>query len=375
MAFAGPQIGFQSHDVTCSTASFRASGFIPRGCEISVRPRSQRPARVLVGVLSSGEPSIDRVLGAIQRQTDVDVEVFHVADLPQWEAHERLIRTFDERGDGFDLLTKVDADMELVHPRLLWALGESFKRFPKADLIEVGVDDWMSGTRILGLKSWRGGTRWTGTPPDLFTDYAPTSVRQTLSIRDAGFPLILHAVDPSPEQALRYGAHRALKAASEFGLQHEVERIDALERLVEVIAAAPEPSRVLALIGIITALTDPPSGRRLVDTKPSPRDVETALARAGATALEALCSEARSEIADLRLRASRAVGSTRDSEPAAPDRGDIRARLRDVLRRARDMFAARRAPFEETFLALLDVRTPERGALSPADPARTPRAG
>ena len=344
---------------------------------MSVRPRSQRPARVRVGVLSSGEPSTDRALGAIQRQTDVEVEVFHVADLPQWEAHERLIRTFDERGDGFDLLTKVDADMELVHPRLLWILSESFKRFPKADLIEVGVDDWISGTRILGLKSWRGGTRWTGTPPDLFADYAPTSVRQTLSIRDAGVPLILHAVDASPEQALRYGAQRALKAASEFGLQHETERIDALERLLDVVAAAPEPSRILAAIGIITALTDPSSGRRLVDTKPSPRDVESALARAGATALEALCNEARGEIANLRLQAARAAASAMGSGPAAPkSRGDSRARLRDVLRLVRDMFAARRAPFEETFLALLDVRTkPERGALSPADPARTPRAG
>ena len=108
--------------------------------------------RVLVGVLSAGEPSLESSLASIHAQEKVEVEIIHVADRLQFEAHRELFATFDERSADFDLIVKIDADMEILNPRLLTALIAMFQRFPEHDLIPVAVDDWLSGTRISGAK-------------------------------------------------------------------------------------------------------------------------------------------------------------------------------------------------------------------------------
>jgi hypothetical protein len=78
---------------------------------------------------------------------------------------------------------------------------------------------------------------------------------------DAGRPLVLHGIGPSDDQAVRYGAHRALKAVA-TGKASRLERLAEFVRFVEV---DPQPQRRLALAAAELALRDPAAGRRMVD--------------------------------------------------------------------------------------------------------------
>ncbi len=254
--------------------------------------------RVVVGVLSSGEPSLESALGSIAAQRSVDVELIHISDQPQWEAHAQLFARFNEQTAECDLLVKVDADMNIVHPRLIWSIGSMFNTFEDVDLIPVMVDDWLSGSRIWGMNAWRGGVEWTDTPPDLFPDRAPNTVRRALEPIDVGIPLVLHATDPSPRQALRYGAHRALKA-KELGTKKPLAR---LQHLVEFTAEQPELARKLVLVAIHDALgSDSSLGRTYVDGKTDHAVVETAIRRAEEGTFSEIVEEAQRRVDELRL--------------------------------------------------------------------------
>ncbi len=251
---------------------------------------TNRPS-VLVGVLHVGEPSLPRVLDRIRAQADVDVELLEIGHHPEREAHDLLYRAFDDASASgtHDALVKVDADMELVEPGLLRALATMFRRHPDLDHIVLGVDDWFSGTRIQGMNAWRCGVRWTSPPPELFTDLPENTVSTKLKLMDAGRPLVLHAADPTDEQAVRYGLDRGLKAV-ESGKRSRV------ERLLEVIDHAerrPERGRRLAVAAIAFSLSDRGAATTLLAQRdPTATDL-TALTRSAED--PALTSRAQEE--------------------------------------------------------------------------------
>ena len=216
---------------------------------------------VLVGMLHVGEPSVPRVRELIVSQMDVDVELLEIAHLPEREAHERLYRTFDAADPKFDAVVKVDADMELVEPRLLHAIGMLFRRHPSLDYLLIGVDDWFSGQRIHGMTAWRQGIRWTSPPPELFTDLPTNTARTELKLVDVGRALVLHAADPTDEQAVRYGLHRGLKATATA----KASRIARLSDIVEHAAVDPERGRLVAVAAIAAALEDRRAATMLLD--------------------------------------------------------------------------------------------------------------
>lgn len=217
---------------------------------------------VLVGMLHVGEPSLPRVREYLRAQVDVDVELLEVAHLPEREAHERLYAAFDMADARYDALVKVDADMELVEPRLLHAIALLFRRHQELDHVLLGVDDWFSGRRIQGLAAWRRGVRWTSPPPELFTDLPTNSVRTKLKIMDAGRPLVLHASDPTDEQAARYGLHRGLKAVA----AGKASRIGRLTELVDHAESDPARGRRIAVAAIDLALENAEMAHRLLDS-------------------------------------------------------------------------------------------------------------
>lgn len=270
----------------------------------------REPIRVAVGVLSAGEPSLQRALTSIEAQTDVRVELIHIADQPKWEAHRQLFARFNDMTADHDLIVKVDADMEVVHPRLFAALGKMFLHCDDVDHIPVMVDDWLSGRRIWGLNSWRGGVTWTDEPPDLLTDRAPNTARRTLPPLDLGIPLVLHASDPSPRQALRYGAHRALKAAV-VGNRKSLGR---LRNLVEFCITQPKLERRLVLVAVIEALRDPEDARKYVDGRSEVIPIQAALDAATATPLTTLAQEARRAVCGL----SQMLDTGDDAGPKMP---------------------------------------------------------
>ena len=252
--------------------------------------------RVLVGVLSAGEPSLDRALEGIASQRGVSTELFHIAGWPKREAHRRLYATFTEHSDDFDFLVKVDADMELVHPRVLAAIGEVFDRFPGVDLVPVAVDDWLSGRQIWSLNAWRRGVRWTGEPPELFTDQAPNTIRGATGLLKAGLPLVVHAAQPSEIQSLRFGAHRALKAASES----HAGRLRSVESIVEFCRENPTIERRLVLVAVESSLRDRRLGRQFVDSLPSTTTMRKAVLRASEVDVEILANQAIQRINEVR---------------------------------------------------------------------------
>jgi len=217
--------------------------------------------RVLVGTLHVGEPGLAAAVGSAESQHGVQVTMSLIGHLPKWEAHDELFRRFTTLGHGYEVLAKLDADMEIVHPRLLAAVAVILRAEPEVDEIVLGVDDWLSGKRMQGIRFWRGGVRWDAPPPDLFTDLAPSSARKRWSWIDTGIPLVVHAEDPSDLQALRYGAHRGLKAVS----TRKGSRLHRLEEFSRFAVANPDPQRLLALAAIEVSLHDEATGRLLVD--------------------------------------------------------------------------------------------------------------
>lgn len=313
---------------------------------------------VLIGMLHVGEPSLPRVRDHLRAQVDVDVELLEIAHLPERAAHERLYAAFDAADARHGALVKVDADMELVEPRLLHAIAVLFRRHPELDHVLLGVDDWFSGRRIQGLNAWRRGVRWTSPPPELFTDLPTNSARTKLKIMDAGRSFVLHASDPTDEQAARYGLHRGLKAVA----TGKSSRIGRLSEFVDHAESDPERGRRIAVAAIHLALEDEQAAHRLL-----------ASAGSDATALSLLI--ARAEDADLFLRARTSIAEltrvaaaidplTTDDGQIDPDPGagssslifsvrKLASQLRHVLLGSRDD-AVDAAALRAEFLALLD---------------------
>ncbi len=215
--------------------------------------------RVLVGFIHINERSVPAARAGIELQEQVDTQIFEVAGLAKWEAHEQLFRTFTDRTAEFDLLVKVDGDMEIMEPRLFAVLAAFLDLHPDVDLISVGVDDWFSGEKIHGMVAWRGGVRWTEPPPELLTDLAENTVRNSFKVLDAGRTLVIHGRHPTVSQAARYGAHRALKAVA-TGKAHRVERTLGFVRSA---AAHPDHLRFVAVAAVLLGLTDNVTARRL----------------------------------------------------------------------------------------------------------------
>ena len=310
---------------------------------------------VLVGMLHVGEPSVDRVREHIRAQVGVDVELLEIAHLPEREAHERLYRAFDIADARYDALVKVDADMELVEPRLLRAIGLLFRRHPDLDHLILGVDDWFSGRRIQGMNAWRRGVRWTSPPPELFTDLPESTARTKLKVMDAGRPLVLHAADPTDEQAARYGLHRGLKAIA----TGKASRIGRLLEVVDHAARAPERGRLLAVAAIGLSLSDAAQARELLDAA---RDDGADLSALRARVEDpGLCAEVRAHVATFaatgtpdapapgRQQLARAISAARDALARALGRGGVDADVRA------DVWGA-------ALMALLDDPQPSRSS-------------
>lgn len=300
--------------------------------------------RALVGILHVGEPSLVQAIASVKSQERVTSTVHLIGHRPKWDAHRELFNHFSTEGRDYELLVKLDADMELLHPRLLAASGDILARHRRVDHIVFGVDDWLSGERIMGMSIWRGGVWWKAPPPDLFTDLAPSSARNRLKLIDLGRPLVAHAQSPSASQAFRYGAHRALKAAQ----TGKTSRLDRLEAFVRFTITDPHPTRVLALAAVEAALLDVAFGRRFVDGLESITEDDESRLRDRARHLEGLERSVLSHIDGLRTRSTPDV-------TAAPARVGLVARARDSMRRRLSPSPLDAQGLRDEFVASLDA--------------------
>ena len=226
--------------------------------------------KVLAGILYSGEPTLHRAIGALEAQKDIDLRIVLIGGFGQWEAHRRLYRTFNETGPEVDLFVKVDADMIILHDRLLISAHRFLSVEEPVDRLTFGVHDWLSGQTIIGLHCWRSSVQWTAEPPPLHTDLVENTARARFVLKDPPEPLVLHAPDPDELQAARYGARRALKALASGG---DDWAWHAVERLAAQASVEAHPVRLIAVAAARFAIIDPTASRGFVMEQLDPERV------------------------------------------------------------------------------------------------------
>lgn len=300
----------------------------------------------LAGILYVGEPALPRVLEGLERQTDVELRTILIGHHPFDQAHGHLYRAFDQRRDDHDVFVKVDADMEIVEPRLLVAIGTLFKMHAGLDLVTVGVDDWISGERIIGMNAWRRGTRWRAAPSALFADLPAVRVRSKLKLLDLPRPVVLHATTPSREQSWRYGAQRGLKVVETLKLS----RLQRMRDFVQFVSSAPQPARLLAVAGAEVALFDRPLAERLVfgEAALTPSEVAGLEARANDPDV---CSRTLERLDTLSSMVT--IGGS-GSDGRMQTRGRLRQAVERGLRPNHDLTPQEAEMLRTDFAAILD---------------------
>ena len=218
--------------------------------------RMDRPIipRVLAGVLRIDERQFDSCIEGLLSQQDCDVSYQVFGHFNKREASRRLYASLGHDGETFDVRCRLDADMVIVHPRLFSAAASVFSSHPNVDTITVGLHDFFTDSEIKGLHLWSPRVRWLTAPPWLFGDAVIDTSRWTLTVTGLTQPLVLHSPDPGPEQALRYGSHRALK-----GLMRgpHAKRWKEFLQVADAFGREPDPRRALAIAAALDAMTGP----------------------------------------------------------------------------------------------------------------------
>ncbi len=294
-------------------------------------------------ILYAGEPSLQLAIESVESQSDVVPRFLVIGNHPKRQAHDRLFQSLNRYSDDHDFSIFLGADMEIANRLLFSALGGLFDEFLWLDHVLLGVDDWYSGEHQLGVNVWRRGIRHTSTPNGVFTDIVSNSARTRLKIARPSVPLIIHGINPSARQAVRYGAQRGMKAAA-LGKESRWNR---LAQLVEFAATHPDPKRRLALAGLKIALTDRELGRTCIAGTVALEQQETARIEEIAQS-ETLFRDLREMVHDIDLRTR--LAEERLSDAVTPPRRKRPSRLRLRRRSVRNVDLA---AVEDRFFALL----------------------
>jgi len=171
---------------------------------------SERP-RILVGTLYCGENEFSALRQSLTEQSYSRWEHVVFENLPNKEAHDRLYQTFMDEQDCFDLFLKLDADMVFRSDEGLRRIVEVFDGNAELDHLTLAVQDWYSDSLIEGLHTFSDRASWPVRSDSRFVDASPAVPGERLKLWDHPAPIVDHSPNPSPGQAFRFGAHRALK--------------------------------------------------------------------------------------------------------------------------------------------------------------------
>lgn len=217
-------------------------------------------ARVLAGVLRIDERQFDACIDGLLDQQGCDVSYQVFGHFNEREASRRLYASLGLDAGMFDVRCRIDADMVIVHPRLLAAAATLFQRHPRVDTITVGLHDFFTDGEIKGLHLWSPRVRWLTAPPWLFGDAVMDTSRWTLTVTELQEPLVLHSPDPGIDQSLRYGSHRALKGLAKGP---HAKRWKEFRQMAEAFEREPHPRRGLAIAAALDAMTGPELGEHI----------------------------------------------------------------------------------------------------------------
>ena len=166
--------------------------------------------KILVGVMHCIENEFEQCLAAIDRQTHPAYDRFVLSQLPNKEAHDRLYGTFSERARDVDLFVKIDADMVLARPTFFQEVVDRFTRESGLQHVQIALDDWFTGRRVMGLHVYRSTHRWVRNAEAHFVDMVDGEATLVNDI-DVLAPAGSHCPNPSPFQAFHFGVHKATK--------------------------------------------------------------------------------------------------------------------------------------------------------------------
>ncbi len=302
----------------------------------------------LVCMLYVGEPSLEMAIRSVEAQQRVNFRLIIIGHYPEREAHVELFRTLNRHSSAFDVMTFLGSDMRLLEPNYLYALAHMYAQHPQIGRTLFGVDDWISGERILGAESWRRGTRLGTAKNSHFPDVVRSSAQRKLKLADPGRPLIMHAEDPDDSQAVRYGLHRGAKAVAARSI-NRWRHIQAFSRFV---MKDPMPQRLLALAALERALLDQKFAAHGLSTQSGapPADVEDL--------------RGRSVDGDLPGRvislAEEGIAKLNTAEPDGPTAPQVTSRFRSLTARVQgrlmrtDDSKAQIAEARREFFAALD---------------------
>jgi hypothetical protein len=172
----------------------------------------QDAPRILVLTAYSGEPQFERqnALLAVQRGVTIHHQV--IEGRAKREAH-ALMRSAAATAEGYDWVLKLDGDMVPTSDRSLRVMATEAQQ-RALSRITYTVWDWFTCSHINGVHIFRPGAVETTTEIDaLHTDNWIGAIPGITVKRNP--PVVLHSPDPSPNQSLRFGLQRGLKARRE----------------------------------------------------------------------------------------------------------------------------------------------------------------
>lgn len=167
--------------------------------------------RIYVGTLYTIENEIQYCIDSIKEQNYQNFQHSIFKGLPMDEAHDALYGDFISKGEEFDLLVKVDADMVIANRSLFSEIVSKFREDPSLERLSIAVHDWFSTRLILGMNVYSNIIRWQRSDDDLFTDSMKCDPQRTLYDWTDLAPAAVHCRNPSRFQAFHYGLHRGLK--------------------------------------------------------------------------------------------------------------------------------------------------------------------
>lgn len=224
--------------------------------------------RVLVVTPETGEPQLRVASQALQAQIGVEITQVFIHDRPIAEAEAAVHARAVAATGTYDWVLKLDGDMVPARPTSILELVERASASGCDGRYTELVADWYTRTDIEGVHLLKPGS----VPKEMTIDeqFHDRWIRELpgTMLPDVT-PAILHAPDPSFEQAVRFGLQRGAKARAQGMMGSHWYRIDDLLRACEQYG---DPRRTAAVAGAAVGLGLHPQVSS--GTEPLHREVE-----------------------------------------------------------------------------------------------------
>ena len=166
--------------------------------------------KVLVITMFCGEPQYERCIASVKNQVGVECDHKLIENKPNVEAHRELYETINSSGNQYDYFVKLDADMEFSSDSALLEIIDLFD--PTTDHLTIPVFDFFINDDMPAFHVFTSRVKFdTENMDKLYVDKIKTSYPGAKKSTTKSNKLVYHCFEPSKEQCIAFGIHRALK--------------------------------------------------------------------------------------------------------------------------------------------------------------------